>query len=389
VARAGTAATAILGALLLGWPAAAADRDGDGDGLSDFAEQHKYRTDPTKADSDGDGRADGEWNERREFTYSVRARVRVMKPAAALRDDFQDARVLAETKTYLELEVIHYPLSSALSALRGDPAWQRRQRDAELARWLRPGLTSNADAELGRELRVALHKAGVVTAKLDDKTFVERVSAWLLKHAPVQRGFTTFYAAYQDGKPYVLPALAKVLEQETRGSGAAAQWERELFAKSMFRNKARGTCTSTAIYLTGCLRALAIPTRIALTIPLVDASSPREVRLLERLRHPKVRGATQSAARTLGRSWASHTLNEVYVGGRWWRLNYSRLGQPSLDPTYGGLATNVLRLHDWSDARIARTVGLRQALGQRSDAFGGSNPYSTTALSDRFGAHSR
>lgn len=34
---------------------AAVDADTDGDGLSDFAERHKYFTDPTKTDSDGDG----------------------------------------------------------------------------------------------------------------------------------------------------------------------------------------------------------------------------------------------------------------------------------------------------------------------------------------------
>ena len=35
-------------------------------GLSDFQEIHKYRTDPAKVDSDGDGVLDGEWRERRE-----------------------------------------------------------------------------------------------------------------------------------------------------------------------------------------------------------------------------------------------------------------------------------------------------------------------------------
>jgi hypothetical protein len=38
------------------------DPDGDGDGLSDFQEVHKYLTDPVKADSDGDGKADGGWD---------------------------------------------------------------------------------------------------------------------------------------------------------------------------------------------------------------------------------------------------------------------------------------------------------------------------------------
>ena len=58
-------------------------------------EVHKYCTDPESADSDRDGTPDGDWSERREFTYSIRTVVRVMHPTndEALVDDYQDARV--------------------------------------------------------------------------------------------------------------------------------------------------------------------------------------------------------------------------------------------------------------------------------------------------------
>jgi hypothetical protein len=53
---------ALLGLVLLAIPLAAnaAEVDSDGDGLSDFLEIHKYRTDPAKVDSDGDGIPDGD-----------------------------------------------------------------------------------------------------------------------------------------------------------------------------------------------------------------------------------------------------------------------------------------------------------------------------------------
>src|SRR5262249_26489263 len=81
-------------------PTGQADPDSDGDGLSDFHEVHKYRTDPNKKDTAGKGAPDGGWQQRREFTYSVRALVRVLPPynLKALNDDYQDVRVLAETK---------------------------------------------------------------------------------------------------------------------------------------------------------------------------------------------------------------------------------------------------------------------------------------------------
>src|SRR6266567_2764352 len=85
--------------------AEAADPDTDGYGLPDFQEVHKYRTDPARKDTAGKGTPDGDWQQRREFSYSVRAVLRVMPPynRKAINDDYQDARVLSETKDYAEL----------------------------------------------------------------------------------------------------------------------------------------------------------------------------------------------------------------------------------------------------------------------------------------------
>ena len=83
-------------------------QDADQDGLSDVHEIHKYGSDPSKRDSDGDGVPDGDWLERREYAYTVRSVVQVMRPVTweSLNDDYQDARVLDETDAYVELEVI-------------------------------------------------------------------------------------------------------------------------------------------------------------------------------------------------------------------------------------------------------------------------------------------
>src|SRR5262249_47752549 len=105
----------------------AIDPDSDADGLPGFQEVHKYRTDPAKKDSAGKGVPDGDWQQRREFTYSVRAVVRVMPPynLKALNDDYQDVRVRAETKEYAELEVVVYPLNTNARAIQGNPNWKK------------------------------------------------------------------------------------------------------------------------------------------------------------------------------------------------------------------------------------------------------------------------
>ena len=59
------------------------DPDSDGDGLSDYAELHKYFTDPHKANSAGD---------RKEFTYTITSVLQIAKPfnLADMNDDYQD-----------------------------------------------------------------------------------------------------------------------------------------------------------------------------------------------------------------------------------------------------------------------------------------------------------
>lgn len=180
----------------------AQDVDTDGDGLSDFQEQHKYSTDPRKMDSDADGVPDGDWFERREYTYTVRSVVHVMKPVTPeyLNDDYQDCRVLDEADEYYELEVIHYPFNTVSSTIKGNPNWQ--QEASRMKEWLQPGPTSDWTATVRKELLAALRKDGIDVDKLDDKQVVEQVSKWLLDRAEYQDGFSTFITAFDPkGRP--------------------------------------------------------------------------------------------------------------------------------------------------------------------------------------------
>src|SRR4051794_29834717 len=142
-------------------PADAADPDSDGDGLPDFQEVHKYRTDPAKKDSAGAGVADGDWQQRREFTYSVRAVLRVMPPynLKALNHDYQDVRVRAETKEHTELEVVVYPLNTNAGAIKRNPNWKKDY--AGMRAHLDPGVTTNWDDAMRTDLLRELAKDGI------------------------------------------------------------------------------------------------------------------------------------------------------------------------------------------------------------------------------------
>src|SRR5262245_27587594 len=159
------------------------DADADGDGLPDFQEVHKYRTDPNKKDTVGKGVSDGDWQQRREFTYSVRAIIRVMPPynLKALNDDYQDVRVRKETTEFVELEVVVYPLNSNAEAIKGNPNWKKDY--AGIKEYLAPSVTTNWDDEMRKSLLQELARDGIDPDQLTDKEVVERVSRWLFNRS--------------------------------------------------------------------------------------------------------------------------------------------------------------------------------------------------------------
>ncbi len=365
------------------------DRDSDRDGLSDFHEVHKYFTDPHADDSDGDGIPDGDWDERREFSYSVRAVMHVMAPfdVASMNDDYQDVRVLDERADLLEFEVVVYPFNTVAEAIVPDAGW--RKTPAALRAYVAPGVCSNWDAELRDELTAELRERGVRVDSIDDVEAAREVSRWLMERAAFEDSFTTFAVEFERGAPRVTAEQADTMRRtlERKGRSLEEQFDRELFGKGMFANKIHGSCTSSAIYLATGLRAVGLPTRTIVCVPIVDANDPREVEWISsRISHVGIRAQLRAAAEKLRGSWASHTFNEVWVGGRWRRLNYTELGPSVLDDTLG-LFVHVHTFGDHSEARLTGW-GNRERHPLHDALFGSHNPYSCISLSDRFGAHS-
>ncbi len=368
----------------------AADPDWDGDGLPDFQEVHKYRTDPKKQDTAGNGISDGQWEQRREFSYSVRAVIRVIPPynVKALNDDYQDVRVLAENKEYAELEVVVYPLNSNAEAIKANRNW--RKQYAGMKEYLAPGITTDWDEPMRSDLLRELAKDGIRPDRLTDKEVVEKVPRWLFNRSKYRNMFCTYYVGFADGKPTVLPGLEGAFERD-KGDPTwtvQQQFDHELLGKEMFANKTYGSCTSTAIYETTVLRAVGIPTRMILCIPLADGSDPTQLEMVERgLTHEQVRRDACLGVAAGADSFSAHTFCEVFVGGRWRRLNYTTLGQNVLAQNYLGLMIKVHTFNDLSAANLAATWGTRYAKGLRDNVFQRSNPYRLLEVSDHFGQY--
>lgn len=370
--------------------ASAGESDADGDGLSDFQETHKYRTNPREADSDGDGTPDGDWHERREYAYSIRSVVKVLRPCntQVVNDDFQDARVLKKNERWVELEVIHYPLNTIGKSIRGKRKWTAGV-PRSLQVYLKPGVTTNWDAKLRADVFKALRADGLNVEKMSDAEAVRRVAKWLFGRAKYRYMFSTYFLHFPKGQAEILPGLESAYRREPGNTELpfAKQNQHEVFGKGMFYNRSHGTCTSSAIYLTTCLRAIGIPCRMVLAIPVVDSNDPIQLSLIERgITNHRMRRHLLRALRTQ-RGFASHTFNEVHVGGRWHRLNYSQLGA-NIDSVFG-MMTHVNTFNDLSEAGLTKTWGKRYGTRQRDNVFKTSNPYRTTELSDQIGRHSK
>ena len=185
-----------------------------------------------------------------------------------------------------------------------------------------------------------LAKDGIDPDKLTDKEVVEQVSRWLFKRSKYPTTCSVrSTSASPHGKPAVLPGLEEAFERDKGDPKWTVQqeFEHELFGKEMFANKTHGSCTSTAIYETTVLRALGIPTRMILCIPLADGSDPAQVEMVDKgLTHNQVRRDVYLGVIGRGQQLHAHTFCEVFVGGRWRRLNYTTLGQNVLRRSTSG-----------------------------------------------------
>jgi hypothetical protein len=366
----------------------AAAVDTDRDGLSDFEEVHKYRTNPAKADTDGDGVLDGDWNERREHTYSIRCLISHMPPAQAVSDGWQDAREVHREKEAVEIEIVAYPLATPHIEREADGV--RSKVGEELARYIRPNLTNDFDDEMCKELLAALDKGGIHVEGLGDRELVKRVAGWAMDRVDAGRtGFNICYVTAREGRLVIeegLESYARAARSDPNRS-LREQLDIEVRGASMFRRARCGACTSTAVYLQTILRALGVPTRTTIAMPPIDSSDESQLKLLrEGLRPSALRDQILEGASPRG-GWVEHTINVVWVGGRWMRLNYDKLGQPVVDPRYLGLMLRFLDYDDRATAGTARTWGRWWALGLRSARYPGSNPYRLLSLSDRMGKH--
>jgi hypothetical protein len=368
------------------------DADSDGDGLSDYAEVHKYFTDPSSAHSANSTKPDGDWEQRKEFTYTITSVMQFARPfdLADMSDDYQDARLVSQDGDSITVEVVYYPLNTNKFGIGENPNW--RADYAGMQQYLRPTPTENWDEKMRADLIAALQKDGIDPERLTDRELVSEVSHWLMKRSRYTNAFAIWDVHYPNGVPEVFPALRAHFDHEKPSTDVTdqAMFDQEVLGRSMFYNKVHGSCTSSAVYMATVLRALGIPTRIVFCVPPFDGNDRKQREMfLSAIHHNRVRSMVRHGAPSDNGgsgNFANHLFNEVFIGKRWVRLNYDVLGQNNLDDSYFGLLTHILTTDSLSHVAIAETWGLRDATyPDAGPKLSSINPYRLLRVSDHFG----
>lgn len=314
--------------------------DSDGDGLTDYDEYCKYRTDPTKKDSDGDGTPDGDWGERREYAYTIRAVCEIRPPNSleGMNDLYQDARP-AGRKPRLEdgavVEILLFPFSTPHVFAQPYP---RTAVPESLRKYIEPDLSMNFSDEMQKEV-----KEKIVKGATTDVEAIEKVLAWMAGETRLAND---------------LPELAffnvvdhKIVWRQSLGSPQQDQQllQTNFFGDSMFKSRVHGTCSSTATLRATMLRAAGIPTRLIQNLPLINRYEGDPEPLVEALR---MRTMAKGYDWGQGGGGANHVYNEVFLNNRWIRVD--NVVNPG--PFVGDkLFVKVYSLASWNDRSDWRT----------------------------------
>jgi hypothetical protein len=345
--------------------------DTDGDGLSDYDEIFKYKTDPLKKDSDGDGISDSDWNKRREHTYTIRTVREIYPPydTLTMNDFFQDTRVIKQKKDTLIFESILYPDAvNFIIPLTKNPITYQKS----ISQYTIPSFFCNYTPEMHNEL-MQLISTWEISNNYELLQSFARYMMIITSSYPSNEALT-FYIEVVNGKvKIVYPDKFNEIKTEHFISDESVL-NHLTFGEAMYRNRMRGTCSSSAIFVNTLLRAIDFPTRIVTSNPIVNYTDSSQVKLIYNLRNEKYRNIALSQKNRLT-GYANHFFYEVYINGRWIRCDYDKVNINCVNVE--GLFTIQDKFLDFSDRDFAHTWGKRMV-----DDVG--NAYKTLELSDQF-----
>jgi hypothetical protein len=311
-------------------------QDSDLDNLTDYEEIRKYLTNPLDSDSDGDGISDSDWDERREYTYSIQAIVDLRSPFSLeeMQDFYQDVRIIKKpSNDVTRFEVILYPEAREIL----NPALFKPKS----TKYTTPTFTKNYSTAIQDKLRVLIENSAT------DLEAALRIISYLKKE--------TRYIAIDETLGYStdLPLnfsmyLTSEGELIKKGLGeishtSMAEIEKHvLFANSMFEYGIHGACGSKSTLRGAMLRSVGLEEKTIFTIPLLYyfENDSTEVKLKDQYWNDKYVSIPKD--KPIG---ADHFFNIVKIGARWIRIDNTIMNGANI---HGGnaLCIKILEQHD-------------------------------------------
>lgn len=350
-------------------------KDTDGDGLTDYEEIHKYLTDPNNPDSDSDGIPDGDADERREYTYTIKAvrEVDIRYNPDSIRDTFQDAKIISDTGKKLKYEVVLYPYAEDI--VEGDPNWRKNQKNSKFEGLLKPRKTTNWDIKMQQELLKAIPencKTDLDVVRFFVPYFGERVNADPTKgDQPVDLWVDLRTDKTIITKHNVEGFLNNRIDKNQSDEDYIRQM---LFGKTMYYGKILGACTASATYMTTILRAVGIPARMIHTSSLLDNFDETQRSMINNLKNEEIKKQLLKE----GKTFADHHYLEAYVDGRWIKINNNCTIFESnyLGDSWAAFCIKTDTYFDFADTP-ASDIWLK--------GFPDPMPYKLISLSDQYG----
>lgn len=287
-------------------------KDTDGDGIDDYYEVCKYNTNPLKIDSDGDGVSDIDWNERREYTYTIQAIVDLRPPfdEKHMNDFYQDARIIDVLGDDVSrFEVIIYPRAEIMI---NPKEYKPIQNE-----YTKPTYTKNYAKEITTDMKE------IVKESKTDVQAVKEIIRYFYEN-------TDYVKIDQDlGYGSDMPLLFNIYRDKQgnvieEGLASTSTFsideikEKNVFADSMYRYKVHGACGSTSVLKGAMLRSAGIEEKTIFTIPL-NFTYDTDGTII-RVKEPYTQGAKNIQSKD-SVSISDHYFHEVKVGNQWVRAD--------------------------------------------------------------------
>ena len=348
--------------------------DTDADGLADYDEYCKYRTDATKEDSDGDGKIDSDWHERREYTYTIRAICEINDPVdlESMNDLFQDVKIIAkQTPTsHTRYEILLYPDSKPHLLPTRFP--YHHQLAPAVERYTQSGFATNFSPRMQTEVQRMISECH------SDLKVIERVQFEMAQMQLVYEGAAFLYSRVDEDNQLVMTRdpLEELRPESRKIFRTIDQLLDGIFyGDSMFKARQHGVCDSRATLRATMLKAAGIPTKLTLAIPLIYCYEGEKEELIRNLKRERFRsgGYVVPKPKSIGHGViVNHSFIEVYVNNKWIRVDRD-LNQGSVFND-NQIYLKIISFADWDDVDCTRSWAPEQWFAHR--------PYKTVELSD-------